>query len=58
MLTWSAVLALGRRVVAVLLLRWWGLWNTCTVSYGVLRSDAMACGSVRLGEGLEGEGVR
>lgn len=34
LLTWSAVLALGRRVVAVLLLRW-GLWNTSKVSYGV-----------------------
>lgn len=33
LLTWSAVLALGRRVVAVLLWRW-GLWNTSTVSYG------------------------
>lgn len=47
LLTWSAVLALGRRVVAVLLLRW-GLWNTSTVSYG-RRCDAMSCGLVRRG---------
>lgn len=46
-LTWTAVLALGRRVVAVLLLRW-GLWNTSTVSNG-RRGDAMSCGLVRRG---------
>lgn len=42
LLTWSAVLALGRRVVAVLLLRW-GLWNTSTVSYGRRCDDEMRC---------------
>lgn len=47
MLTWTAVLALGRRVVAVLL-RWWGLWNTSTVS-NERRGDAMSCGLVRRG---------
>ena len=51
LLTWSAVWAWGRRVVAVLLLRW-GLWNTSTVSYGM----GMRCEVVRVGEmgvGLE-----
>lgn len=42
LLTWSAVLALGRRVVAVLLLRW-GLWDTSTVSYGRRCDDEMRC---------------
>lgn len=55
LLTWSAVVALGRRVVAVLLLRW-GLWNTSTVSYGK-RCDAMSCGLVRRGWAWGG-GVR